>query len=849
MNALDLAVDAVIAWARGEPTAASGQAFAGLSDLALTGMRDFGFAGPTPLAEPDAVWARAFFETAARLAATPIDSTASARGRAMHALVREHADYHVPAVARACGGLDRLSEAWAGPVGPALRTRLGELVVHLGAGFARVGRVPHCGPAGRALLPGAIVHAGPGHFVPQEPPYRYVGDETALVRLHFGAPIFIDLADNSVSPELMQQGWWEPWIDGVVQKVVGRGDIGVNIGANLGYYVLRIAYLAESPGRVFAFEPNPRIIRRLARSIQWAGLIKVVTLFPFAASDKPGRLEMTFTPEMSGHGGLFASSDQVWRPGNASPALPPEVARATETVFSPAATSVTIEATTLDETVGRLTDQIHFLMIDVEQAEPLVLAGGRDLIRRSRDLTIMMEWMNGARTSPSPEMRARGIEMIRWLAAEGFRFWTIEAELADIFARPSILTEQSVDDLLAIEGKIDLFIRRAAPAPHDAHREPAVAEPGPPATILAAGNRPPTPIDLAQVFHDDDLRHFENARGVAESRVYNWYRAYGAALHPASILEIGVRRGYGAFALISGAGGSVGRYVGIDMELDLPGTNAIAEAAIRRAGVSEISLIAADTQVEFPVLEGTFDLVHVDGDHSLHGALSDCLNVLPLIAAGGTLIIDDIEAPEVNAALALLRVGFGEGAWIEEYGDLHRQALIHAKGGRLPVLSRDTVLAAADPGLRALLSVEARLRALRALDGGTITEDMSAALFLTLAEALADAIGVPASAAPVCSVESAFAIAADLLIAFESRADDLGLAERLWHREAREHGVYALERLAGIAVPRWFGDVARRPDAFRPGTSGFTAMAYEATCNLAAVLGRGVFRLVLAAPR
>lgn len=49
--------------------------------------------------------------------------------------------------------------------------------------------------------------------------------------------------------------------------------------------------------------------------------------------------------------------------------------------------------------------------------------GGRaDLIRTLPDLTIMMEWMHGPTTSPSLDMRQRGIAMVHAMAAEGFHF-------------------------------------------------------------------------------------------------------------------------------------------------------------------------------------------------------------------------------------------------------------------------------------------------------------------------------------------------------------------------------------------------------------------------------------------
>ena len=41
-----------------------------------------------------------------------------------------------------------------------------------------------------------------------------------------------------------------------------------------------------------------------------------------------------------------------------------------------------------------------------------------------------------------------------------------------------------------------------------------------------------------------------------------------------------------------------------------------------------------------------FDLITIDGDHSLKGALRDIKNVLPRLKIGGAIIFDDISSHE-----------------------------------------------------------------------------------------------------------------------------------------------------------------------------------------------------------
>jgi len=50
--------------------------------------------------------------------------------------------------------------------------------------------------------------------------YLYVGDEKAIVEMHNGLSLVLDLRDLSVVPMLLQTGWWEPSIDQLLKSVL-----------------------------------------------------------------------------------------------------------------------------------------------------------------------------------------------------------------------------------------------------------------------------------------------------------------------------------------------------------------------------------------------------------------------------------------------------------------------------------------------------------------------------------------------------------------------------------------------------------------------------------------------------
>ncbi len=362
-----------------------------------------------------------------------------------------------------------------------------------------------------------------------------------------------------------------------------------------------------------------------------------------------------------------------------------------------------------------------------------------------------------------------------------------------------------------------------------------------PAAILSPGPCPePPPADLAGIFDDDDRRHFQGSRDFAEDAVYNWYVAYGAALKPRSVLEIGVRRGDGAWALAQGAGGSIERYVGFDSELDLPGGNARAADAIRRAGIADVEVITADTQARIPRVAGPFDLIHVDGDHSTRGALNDIALATHLLAEGGTIVLDDVESAPVHLALDAALAAFAADVVCRERGGFHRQALITARG-KLRPLSPADLLRGAPGRVVGQMDMDRALATLRhgseAGVSATITAfgDIGRAFRRRLDIA---AFGDSGEGHADDDVGDMFAAFAALVEAASSLARERGIVDCPWESEAREHACYALARLIDVPVPQRWRPVAPHAERFEPGSTGFEELTWEAASNMAEILRR-----------
>lgn len=115
---------------------------------------------------------------------------------------------------------------------------------------------------------------------------------------------------------------------------------------------------------------------------------------------------------------------------------------------------------------------------------------------------------------------------------------------------------------------------------------------------------------------------------------------------PETIAEIGVRYGYSAFSFLQASPeasyvgydilqGSHGGVKGDTFEYARPMLNKYFPHAI-------IMLLHADTR-ERDSLDGKFDFIHIDGDHSEKGCHHDIEMALEACNAGGAVLIDDYD--------------------------------------------------------------------------------------------------------------------------------------------------------------------------------------------------------------
>jgi FkbM family methyltransferase len=181
-----------------------------------------------------------------------------------------------------------------------------------------------------------------------------------------------------------------------VRSHLRRGQVFIDVGANIGYYTLLASRIVGSDGRVVAIEPLRRNITFLERHIRLNDAGNVVVV-PLACSDSSG--EAMFHEGANTALGRLASR----------PPIEAINLKAHEVVTS-----------TLDDIVRRRGLQPDMIKIDVEGAELAVLEGARDTI---------------AATAPSLVLSVHSADLRRdcleWLEELGYDVRPLDHERKD----------------------------------------------------------------------------------------------------------------------------------------------------------------------------------------------------------------------------------------------------------------------------------------------------------------------------------------------------------------------------------------------------------------------------------
>ncbi len=194
--------------------------------------------------------------------------------------------------------------------------------------------------------------------------YAYLGRNRALTQLTTGAPFFVNTDDRAIAPWIILGGVWETFVDTVICQLAQPGMSFLDIGANMGYYTVKVGGIVGEHGHVYSFEPNPELYSFLQDNVQINGLQSRSQLWPLALGDQPGQAELGFNYENMGGGSLIDNTSRSQH--------------------------VTVKIETLDRLLPSRT-RIDLIKVDAEGYEPQILAGGKRLLEENPEAMMIME--------------------------------------------------------------------------------------------------------------------------------------------------------------------------------------------------------------------------------------------------------------------------------------------------------------------------------------------------------------------------------------------------------------------------------------------------------------------------
>jgi FkbM family methyltransferase len=189
-----------------------------------------------------------------------------------------------------------------------------------------------------------------------------------------------------VLAQLLEVGELEPGTRRLIERLVGPGDLYIDVGAHLGLHVLAAARAMKGHGKIIAFEPYEPTKRLLEKSVWVNGFSEITEIHRAAVSARGGDQKL-YLGTASSHHSLFSLDNPVG-----------------------------LSQSSVDVPVVRLCDvvkqdqSVKLLKIDAEGAEIDVLEGAESVVRNNPNIALVVEF------GPS-HLRRTGQSTARWFSS------------------------------------------------------------------------------------------------------------------------------------------------------------------------------------------------------------------------------------------------------------------------------------------------------------------------------------------------------------------------------------------------------------------------------------------------
>ena len=217
----------------------------------------------------------------------------------------------------------------------------------------------------RQLVDYAVMH------LRRHPAPVYVGDGLVLTTTRERHRLLVEGQDLAVSPWLIVEGIFDEPFTFYLRRTLQAGDTYVDVGANVGHYVVTAGRAVGPTGRVVAYEPAPRMIELLRRNIVMNWVHGWVRVRPVAVGAAAGVGTLGVPDRNAGAAGLG-------------------ITNVDDAVEGTEVTAIEVPVVCLDDDLAG-SGVIRILKLDIEGGEGAVLEGMRTLIAERRVRTIVLE--------------------------------------------------------------------------------------------------------------------------------------------------------------------------------------------------------------------------------------------------------------------------------------------------------------------------------------------------------------------------------------------------------------------------------------------------------------------------
>jgi len=177
-----------------------------------------------------------------------------------------------------------------------------------------------------------------------------------------GHKMCLDLKDPGISSDLLRDEIREPFLTESIQKEIKKGDVIVDIGANIGYYTLQEARLVGDDGKVYAIEPVPENVELLKKNIELNNYSNI-EVFQLAVGDV-NKTDYVYISDRRNTASMIKSQASIDK--------------------------VPVEVTTLDKFLENK-PLPSLIRMDVEGYEGEIIKGMRGLLESNKPLKVVVE--------------------------------------------------------------------------------------------------------------------------------------------------------------------------------------------------------------------------------------------------------------------------------------------------------------------------------------------------------------------------------------------------------------------------------------------------------------------------